>query len=184
MKATIRDTPSAHSVLNCCDRRKRDVFIRIPCGNEWKRYDAWFREDRPFLWRKYLYAVHRSPSKYKKKENRGIKYSGSQRADERKRNRDICRTCTLYYQSGKYRKTGDISDRDGFSRGRIRENRSNGIRDARSPSGFPCGRGRRSRYRADHQRTGYGNETGYESEDCLGDNGRKRKRDRSFFRRT
>ena len=54
----------------------------------------------------------------------------------------------------------------------------------RSPSGFPCGRGRRSRYRADHQRTGYGNETGYESEDCLGDNGRKRQRDRSFFRRT
>ena len=38
-----------------------------------------------------------------------------------------------------------------------------------------CRCGRRSRYRADHQRTGYGNETGYESEDCLGDNGRKRK---------
>lgn len=35
---------------------------------------------------KYLYAVYRSTSKYKKKENRGIKYSGSKRADEGKRN--------------------------------------------------------------------------------------------------
>ena len=32
------------------------------------------------------YAVYRSTSKYKKKENRGIKYSGSKRADEGKRN--------------------------------------------------------------------------------------------------
>ena len=35
--------------------------------------------------------------------------------------------------------TGDLSDRDGFSRGRIRENRSDGIGDTCSPSGFPCG---------------------------------------------
>ena len=47
----------------------------------------------------------------------------------------------LYYQSGKYGQTGDLSDRDGFSRGRIRENRSDGIGDTCSPSGFPCGRG-------------------------------------------